>query len=1183
MDFNYGNKTITSSGGFKPSTKNTPLDVRTRVKTFAEIQTIPNPYIGMIITVEADETNSGKMTDYKVKSLKADSFGVADSVVDEVVKYVDYLGITTGGAGNGSTADLTDYQKKTDNTLTTTNKTVVGAINEVKNELDNKVDKIDGKGLSTEDFTTQEKADLANLKTTVGDNSSGLVKEVADIKDTELQNLNTAIQTLETLVGVDEALGDKSGLPAGDENVIASINRIDGKTVGGGTGLTTEQANQLTTAYEHSQSTHVQSSDIPTKTSQLTNDSKFVTTSEMNNAISNIGSSGSSFNIQDFYNSSKNGKKIVMLGDSTVISGAGGGAVSARFAKYQESGNCLEGCTVENQGAIGKTLNKWVNNEMSNVVSNSSDVDLYIFCLGINDLMNDGKTEEEVASDFKLAMDGLLNNTNAYILLRLPCISKDKYEWGQILRRIYMSYKGYNSRIDVIDIPLLTAYETNTNIFLADNVHPTDNGYYMVVDEMVARICSLNTKLLDSEKTVLFKGYITKINSNILTVISSNDFNNISQIGTLYINDVPYQHTSFVKVSQNTYQITLSNEYTKGVGIVRILGNAIDNTSNASNINPNDWYSLGDSNRLWFAIKIPSEAIRSDKITLSVNCSGYYLGGGSLRMTPIRRQAPNDTTGQSFGTAATSVASSDNNVRINNFYFNSSVGDDGTSEYVICSLDVLNVSDTSNTRIGNFKIKVNDINITLDSFEFVNCGTPKKATTPILMTHDRLIQLLTQLGVVTSNSYKMLPNTIIRETTSDVYGNIILNTNTMTIVEGGQGTFTIKLDKQPTNNQIVSLAKNNDDITLSADTLTFTTSNWNTEQTVTITVAEDDADYSDESCIITCVSNNVSAQTVTVTITDNDTPSEGNVSVTSISLDKTSYSLKPNETVQLTATVSPDNATNKNVVWSSNNSNCTVSNGLVTGITEGSSIITATTEDGNHTATCNITVVANSSSTDGYVTNGLMLNLDARDLSESSTTWTDTSGNSNDVTLNNITFGTNASLTGTTFKINKTTPAKEIINKAINIGDTSSLSGITAELNYKCDTARTTSAMKTVIAQLPCNLRLTEKSNEVGTIYFENYSNMKLGNITTNDSTGGNRNIVVTFNKDTGNHVVYLDGVQVLADTGNVNSSNFANTSLIIKNAIGFDFEIGSIRFYNRILTADEISQNNSYEKSLNR
>ena len=61
-----------------------------------------------------------------------------------------------------------------------------------------------------------------------------------------------------------------------------------------GTGLTSEQAQQLTTAYEHSQSTHVQISDIPTKLSQLNNDSSFVTTTEMNTAISQAKLSGGS-------------------------------------------------------------------------------------------------------------------------------------------------------------------------------------------------------------------------------------------------------------------------------------------------------------------------------------------------------------------------------------------------------------------------------------------------------------------------------------------------------------------------------------------------------------------------------------------------------------------------------------------------------------------------------------------------------------------------------------------------------------------------------------------------------------------------------------------------------------------------------------------------------------------------
>ena len=53
----------------------------------------------------------------------------------------------------------------------------------------------------------------------------------------------------------------------------------------GGQGMTPEQTQQLNTAYQHSQSAHVQASDIPTKTSELNNDSNFVTSTQMADAI----------------------------------------------------------------------------------------------------------------------------------------------------------------------------------------------------------------------------------------------------------------------------------------------------------------------------------------------------------------------------------------------------------------------------------------------------------------------------------------------------------------------------------------------------------------------------------------------------------------------------------------------------------------------------------------------------------------------------------------------------------------------------------------------------------------------------------------------------------------------------------------------------------------------------------
>ena len=76
---------------------------------------------------------------------------------------------------------LTKIIKRID--LTTEQEANLNEISNIKNNIDNKVDKITGKQLSTEDYTSQEKTDLANLKTIVGDNNSGLVKDVADLKN----------------------------------------------------------------------------------------------------------------------------------------------------------------------------------------------------------------------------------------------------------------------------------------------------------------------------------------------------------------------------------------------------------------------------------------------------------------------------------------------------------------------------------------------------------------------------------------------------------------------------------------------------------------------------------------------------------------------------------------------------------------------------------------------------------------------------------------------------------------------------------------------------------------------------------------------------------------------------------------------------------------------------------------
>lgn len=86
----------------------------------------------------------------------------------------------------------------------------------------------------------------------------------------------------------------------------------------------------------------------------------------------------------------------------------------------------------------------------------------------------------------------------------------------------------------------------------------------------------------------------------------------------------------------------------------------------------------------------------------------------------------------------------------------------------------------------------------------------------------------------------------------------------------------------------------------------------------------------------------------------------GNVSVSGVSVTPANAQVQTGQNVQLTANVAPSGATNKQVTWSVANSNtASVSqSGLVTGLAAGTTTVTATTADGNKTASSTITVTA---------------------------------------------------------------------------------------------------------------------------------------------------------------------------------------------------------------------------------
>ena len=104
------------------------------------------------------------------------------------------------------------------------------------------------------------------------------------------------------------------------------------------------------------------------------------------------------------------------------------------------------------------------------------------------------------------------------------------------------------------------------------------------------------------------------------------------------------------------------------------------------------------------------------------------------------------------------------------------------------------------------------------------------------------------------------------------------------------------------------------------------------------------------------------------------------VAVTGVSLNKnaTTIAIGANET--LTATITPANADNQAVTWSSNNTAVATVNqtGKVTGVSAGTATITVTTQDGNKTATCTVTVP--DPSADPVAVTGVSLNKTSTSL-----------------------------------------------------------------------------------------------------------------------------------------------------------------------------------------------------------
>ena len=286
---------------------------------------------------------------------------------------------------------------------------------------------------------------------------------------------------------------------------------------------------------------------------------------------------------------------------------------------------------------------------------------------------------------------------------------------------------------------------------------------------------------------------------------------------------------------------------------------------------------------------------------------------------------------------------------------------------------------------------------------------------------------------------------------------ISLNTNNKTLEKGSTFNLTATISPKNTTNK----------------TITWTSSNTSV---ATVSSSGVVTAVKKGSAVITAKTSNGMTATCNVTV---------KVSVTGVTLNKTSANVNVGDNLTLVATVSPSDANNIAVTWTSSNSNIASvdSNGKVTGIKAGTATITVKTNDGNKTASCTVTVK----------------NVAATEISL----------NTNNKTLEK----------GSTFNLTATISPKNTTNKTItwtssntSVATVSSSGVVTAVKKGSAVITAKTSNGLTATCNITVVVSVSSISLDKTKLILERNTSQKL-NVTINPSDASNKKVTWTSNK----------------------------------------------------------------------
>ena len=319
-----------------------------------------------------------------------------------------------------------------------------------------------------------------------------------------------------------------------------------------------------------------------------------------------------------------------------------------------------------------------------------------------------------------------------------------------------------------------------------------------------------------------------------------------------------------------TYTVVLESEPTGNVTVTpSVSGNTEVTVSGTLTFTPSDW---AQAQTVTVSAAQDADAA-TDTATIGHAVAGGDYGANSVAAGDIAVTVSDDETVSTEVTLTVDPAAVDE-------------GDDATTVTVTGTLNggtraAATVVTVSVGDAGDAATEGTDYgtlgSVTLTIAAGSTSGTTTFTLTPSDDDVDEANEALTVAGSTTAAGFTVNPTTV--TIADDDERGVEVGVTALTVSEGGDATYTVVLESEPTGNVTVTPSvSGNTEVTVSG-TLTFTPSDWAQAQTVTVSAAQDADAATDTATIGHAVAggdygvNSVTAGDIAVTVSDDETVS----------------------------------------------------------------------------------------------------------------------------------------------------------------------------------------------------------------------------------------------------------------------------------------------------------------------